>query len=400
MKRALVLSLICVLGFAFAGLGVSLTGSWDTDVTIDVTQTNFSNAIGLSSVLKVNYTVGDWTFTSITALTEDGWADQDFNAVGLLGAFGIVTALDLNPEGTFGDLDVTVTLSFSGVVFVWDVNLDATPDMSIKGTGVAGDVGIMVKLSFGGVAGCDFTWSKADVDLTFGFCCVDLKLALDFTCEGFKNATITFGGLVVPNLPWLTIDGSIVFDLDAGKTVTLTPSLDFGADVCFDLYWDLDNWDDFNQGFAIDSIKLDGFGISCEIGGVLFEGISYWGLPIVDDDGDGAGDWFPGILGGFYAGTAYANPYYEAYKISTTDDACCGPFAFSFAVYFDNPSLYNGTIDPPVPATDPMTSLFDVSLFVATVSLEVASQFTFDMGLTVDALGGFTEWTIGFLVTW
>ncbi|MCK5245349.1 hypothetical protein KAR02_00510, partial [Candidatus Bipolaricaulota bacterium] len=77
MKRALVFSLICVLGVAFTGFAASLSGSWDTDVTIDPQQTNFSVAIGLTSVLTVAYTIGDWTFTSVTDLDDGGWTDQD-----------------------------------------------------------------------------------------------------------------------------------------------------------------------------------------------------------------------------------------------------------------------------------------------------------------------------------
>ena len=57
MKRALVISLICVLGLAFSGLAATLSGSWDTDVTIDPQQTNFNDAISIDSILTVAYSV-------------------------------------------------------------------------------------------------------------------------------------------------------------------------------------------------------------------------------------------------------------------------------------------------------------------------------------------------------
>jgi hypothetical protein len=378
MKRALVLSLICVLGFAFAGMSASLTGSWDTDVTIDVTQSDFSAALGLTSKLTVNYIIGDWTFTSITALTDAGWSDQDFNATGILGAFNITTALDLNPDATFGDLDVTVGLTFSGVILGVDIDLIGDDlFMDLTGSGVAGEgVTVDVTVSFGDDDGeCDLDWAGFDIVIGFSFCCVELEAEITFDCDGLDAIVFSFGGLAVPNLPWLTIDGSITFDLVDGKTVVLEPSLDFGVDVCFNLYWDLGGWTAAGNGFSITDITLDGISLSCYVGGVLFEGITYWGEPVY---GAKKND-FPGLLAGF------GQQYFEAYRISTDDDACCGPFGFSLAVYFEE---------------DLTDQLFDIDLFVASVSLEVATQFTFDMGLSVDATGGFTEWTVGFLVTW
>lgn len=382
MKRALVLSLICVLGLAFTGFAASLTGSWDTDVTIDPTQTSFDLAIGLTSKLTVNYIVGDWTFTSITALTDAGWSDQDFNASGVLGAFSISTALDLNPDATFGDLDVTVGVTIAGVTFGWDLDLaDNDLKLVLTASGVAGDVTIAGALTFGGDDNdvCDLPWVSADIDLGFAFCCVDLSVDIDFTCaSGFDSVTFAFGGLVVPNLPWLTVDGYIIFDLDDGKTVNISPAIDFGMDVCFDFYWSIDE-DGNANGFTIDGINLDGIELTCEIGGVAFTGITYWGPAIVDTDYDTVADSFPGIL------TPYGTQYFEGYQIYTTDDACCGPFDFTLGVFFQEN------------LTD---QLFDVDLFVAEVGLQVAPQFKFDMGLTIDAGGGFTEWVIGFLVTW
>lgn len=375
MKRALVISLVCVIGFAFSGLAATLSGSWATDITIDPGQSYFADAITIDTVLTVNYGIGDWTFTSITTLSDLGWVDQDFNVVGVLGAFSISTALKLGTDGTFGDLDVTVGVSIAGVAFGWDFNLDAAPDMTFTASGVAGEVTVDVTLVFGDEdAICDFPWASADIDLGFMFDCVDLSIDIDFTCAaGFEDITFSFGGLVVPNLPWLTIAGSIEFNLTTGKVAQFSPTFDFGTDVCFDLYWDIVNiYEDNYNGFSIGSIELDGVGISVVIGGVTFEALTYWGETDIYGQ-------YPGILNG------YGTDYFEAYKISATDDACCGPLDFSLAVFFDE---------------DSTAQLFDVDLFVATVELEVASQFLVDMALEVDATAGFTQWLIGFTVTW
>ena len=45
--------------------------------------------------------------------------------------------------------------------------------------------------------------------------------------------------------------------------------------------------------------------------------------------------------------------------------------------------------------------LFDIALVDVEMSLQVATQFLFTMGMEVDLeLGLFTEWLIGFEVTW
>ena len=106
-----------------------------------------------------------------------------------------------------------------------------------------------------------------------------------------------------------------------------------------------------------------GIGFTCDIGAVTFEGYSY------------LGEVLPASL----------SPYWEYYIISTNDDACCGPFAFDLGFYF----LKGGA------------KLFDIALIDANMSLQVASQFSFNMGLEINVeTGAFTLWTVGFEVTW
>jgi len=78
-------------------------------------------------------------------------------------------------------------------------------------------------------------------------------------------------------------------------------------------------------------------------------------------------------------------PYWEVYTISTTDDACCGPFSFDISVYFLEGGL----------------RLFDVGLFEAAMEIQISSQFTYNMALSIDVENqNFTEWLIGFVVAW
>lgn len=365
MKRALVLSLICVLGLAFSGLAATLSGSWDTDVTIDPQQTNFNDAIGLTSVLKVIYTVGDWSFTSTTSLTEAGWADQDFAVAGVLGAFTISSGLDFVPaSAAFGSWTTAAAVSIAGVSFGADFTLaDQDVTLVLTGSGVAGDVTVGVDVTFGGDDNdiCDLDWAGVTIDIGFPFGCADILLTVDFTCDGFESACFSVTDIVVPNVPYMTLDADLCFTMEE-KTLTLSPSFDFGTVACFDLYFDVDS----TGNLTIQDISIVGIGLVWDFGAVNFEGISYWGT-----------DSKPGAL--------YDTIYWEAYTIATNDDGCCGPFGFDLTFYF----LKNGL------------ALFDIAEIDANMSLQVASQFAFNMGLNVDVnTGAFSLWTVGFEVTW
>ena len=368
MKRALVLSLICVLGLALTGLAATLSGSWDTDVTIDPTQSYFADAIGLVSVLTVIYTVGDWMFTSVTDLDETGWTDQDFSVAGVLGAFTLTSALDFTPATpAFGSWNTTASVSIAGVSFGADFTLeDNDVELVLSGSGVAGDVTVSVEVTFGGILPgddvCDLDWAGVEISLGFPFCCADIAAEIVFDCDGFDYVEFSVVGIAIPNLPWVTLDATLTFTIQT-KSLVLTPKFDFGTIVCFDLYFDVDTTGDH---LTLGAIRIEGIGLTCDIGAVTFTGLSFWG--------DGTK---PGLL--------YGTEYWEVYALSTDDDACCGPFTFDVAVYF----LTSGT------------QLFDVAFIDADMTLQVATQLTFNMGLEIDLeIGGFTKWIIGFLVTW
>jgi hypothetical protein len=359
MKRALVLSLICVLGLGFTGLAAELSGSWDTDVVIDPQQVSFADAITLTSVLTVNYTIGDWTFGSVTTLDEDGWVDQTFSAGGVLGAFALTSALDLDPDALFDEWVTTAAVSIAGVSFGAEFTLDGTDAwLTLTAGGVAGDVTIDVEINFGDDDDeCDFPFSDVTIDVGFPFCCADISAAIVFDCAGFDNICFSVGGIAIPNLPWVTIGAELCFTLQT-KTLTLSPAFDFGTIACFDLYFDVAT----AGNLTIGDISIVGIGITCDIGAVTFSGLSE----------------LPG-------GDLVDAPYWEVYTISTNDDACCGPFSFDLSVYFLEGGL----------------KLFDVGLFEAAMELQVAAQFTFNMGLSINVeTGAFTEWVVGFLVTW
>lgn len=358
---------------AMGASAATLSGSWDTEVTINPQQTNFNDAISIDSILTVAYSVDGWTFTSITDLDEGGWADQDFAVAGTLGAFTLTSALGFNPViPSFDVWNTTANVAIAGVSFGADFTLqDYDVTLILSGSGIAGALTLDVELTFGGDDNdvCDLDWANLAMTVGFPFCCTMLESTIVFDCDGFQNIVFDVEGIVVPNLPFLLLDATLEFTLQT-KTLTLSPRFDFGATACFDIYIEQSYTGGAGNVLTLESITIEGFGISCDIGTVTFTGLSYWGTVANLSEK-------PGLLSG--------TPYWEVYSVSSNDDACCGPFGFDVAVYF----------------LDAGDMLFDVSLIEADMTLQIASEFTFNMGMVVDVeISAFTEWVVGFLVTW
>jgi hypothetical protein len=403
MKRALVLSLICVVGLTAAGFAQSLTGTWNTLVCFDPTQTNFSVAIDLRSTLAVTYTIGDWAFTTTTQVRDGGWYDQDFSVTGLFGLITVSSALDFNvPVGAFGEWKTTLGLNMAGVTF--GASFYLSPDWNYWGTGSSAYTGTDTFLNLTGSAGvgsavvgsisvwlgtpsdgnaCDFDFYSVNIGLDFTFCdCILVDSDIYFTCGGFQYVKFCTTGIPIPNIPWLSFNACLKFT-EQSKEIIITPVFDFGASVCIDLYIQGNSIEPFFQpyttyaypadSFIFDNFKLVGLGFSCDIGGVTFGALSHWG------DYTGYLKYRPGKL-------AYkAMDIWEVYWITLDADACCGGvFGFDLAVFF----------------TDTGTNLFDVAIIEADVNVNVTTQFELTVGIDADVVKGFTSFCLGFNVTW
>jgi len=394
MRKALVLSLAVVLGLGIATFAQGvLSGEWDVEITINPMADGIATFMDFSTDLTVVYTVGGWAFTSYTTVDDTGWSAQSFDAAGSFGAFtvagGIVfdTAGDADPQW----ITLDTSFTFGAVAIGIDFDLyDQDIRLVLTGTATTGLVDITVELTFGDLAFssttglpiadldsefddiCDLNWAGVDITVDFPFCCADVTATLEISCDGFEEACFAVSGIAVPNLPWLTLDAEVCFVLET-KTLTLTPNFDFGADVCFDIYICEEasgGVGPLGGALVLGDFVVEGIGLVCEIGGVSFTGISYWGTDYCDLK--------PTALGS----------YWEMYQIATTEDACCGPFDFSLAVFFDST------------AEDLSGYLFDIAAFEAAFSYELGEALTFSMGLDYTAADGLTEWTIGFNIVW
>jgi hypothetical protein len=368
MKRALVLSLICVVGLAFAGFAQTLTGSWVTEVCIDPQTTDFPGAITLNSTLGVTYAIGDWAFTSTTVLDGTGWVDQDFAVTGLFGLITVSSALDFTvPAGAFGSWTTTLGLNMAGVAFTGTFALDPAGSSLTLGmvAGLGSDVEGSIDITFGDGVGCDFDFVDVTIGLDFLFCdCAPIHSEIYFSCaNGFEYVEFSSGGIAIPNLPWVTLGALLHFELQT-KEITITPTFDFGAIVCFDLFFEVDESDGATYPLAIldlDTISIVGIGIGCTIGGVDFYALS------------------------MFDGSIRDGAYWEQYSIDVGADACCGGvFEFGLDMFFDNAGA----------------TLFEVALIEVDMKVNITSQFAFTMALDIDVDGGFTNWCLGFEVTW
>jgi len=368
MKRALVLSLICVAGLAFAGFAQTLTGSWVTEVCLDPQTDLFSDAITLDTTLNVTYAIGDWAFTSTTVVDETGWLDQDFTVTGLFGLITVSSALGftVGPPPGFDSWVTTLGLNMAGVEFTGVFTLKpgaAQLDLGmVAGIGSAVEGSIDIQFGDADALGCGLDFQNVTIGLDFLFCdCAPIESEIYFDCEGFQYVEFATTGIALPNIPWLTLDAVLHFEMQT-KEITITPVFDFGAVVCFDIFMSADSDEAATYpGGVLDiwGFTLDGIGIGCTIGGVDFYALSM----------------FDGSLA----------PYWEVYSIDVGADACCGGvFEFGLDLYFDNAGA----------------TLFEVSFLSVDMKVNVTTQFAFTMGLDIDMVAGFTSWCVGFEVIW
>lgn len=372
MKRALVLSLAIVLGLgiaAFTQVG-DLTGEWSMNVTIDPGAPTVASFFGFGTDLTITYSVGGWDLSSISTFDDTGWTAQSFIADGSFGAFGVTSTAVFDTSGAFTSLELGLGYTFGAVeIDIGFMLLPGDLNLTLGLVTTTGLVEVDVELTFGDslVAGCDLNWTGATITLGIPFCCADASATVVFDCNGFVEACLTVEDIVVAYMPWLSLTAELCFELET-KTLVLTPEFDFGADICFDVY--------ITQAYTggigplggvlnVQDISISGIGLECEIGGVVFSGISYWG-PAPK----------PGIL--------EDTPYWEAYQIQTADLACCGDFTFDVAMFFDALG----------------TELFDIAALYANFAYDLGENFTFTMGFDYEIVPPSLLWTIGFVITW
>ena len=367
IKRGVMLLALLVMATSWMCTGETLGGRVRLDLLIDPQANDVSDAVALTGTLQLEYGIGEWAFRSMTTLNEDGWEDQTFSGSGVFGIATVSSTLNLDPAGGFDSWTSSLSLPIAGVQYAYRFVL-MPDDLSVSIEASAGSdlvsAGVTVELGDpSGLPGCRLLFQEATVDLGFKFCCTEIASSIEFECTGFESASFSVGGIAIPSLPWLKLAAGVEFTVDE-KKLTVSPSISYGASVCFDLY--LDTVEDSSETYPTDWLVLEqvevvGIGLQCDIGGVSFAAASYWG--------SGGG---PSPLKG---------NYWEAYQIATTDTACCGPFGFEVTAFF----------------LDGAATLFEVAFVEAEFSIAIGMQFTVAVGVDVDLAGvGLSELRVGF----
>jgi hypothetical protein len=363
-RRALVVGLALAVGLGLVVHAQVLSGSWETTAVAEISPIG----LDIDSEIIVDYSLETWSFASDTKLDETGWTSQSFVASGTLGEFAMTTQATfapVAPVAVFSQWTATGTVTYEGVTTIGTFTL--TPGniravLSLSGS--IGDVSVGAVMTFGAttpVGVCDLLWQDVIMTVRYPFGCVDVTSALSVKTTGFEKFTFAVYDIAIPPLSWVTLDALLTFTPEA-KTLVLTPDFDFGMDLCFEVYIGMGAGDDL----LLTDFTIDGVGLTCLVGGIEFTGQTYVG--------DGSK---PSLLTG--------TSYWEAYQISTTEEACCGPFEFDVTAYFGDGD-----------------QLFDLAEIVGNMSIDLGTAFTFSTGITLQlaVLPAVAEWTIGFLFEW
>jgi len=425
LKKALVV-IIMVLGLGAVAFAGPLSGSWFTLLRLDLTTAGDVDLNLLFSELQVDYTVGGWTFTSVSdfvasSTANTGFADQYFIATGTIGAFSGGSFLNFDPTAPSFEKWLT-----GGKVSIAGVTLYGFFDLEAGGTGwlfgaegSAGDLTIRAETYFnlqysliyagytfddvvGGFADyaysscdgtiiaddafalatqtCSVAWSGFDAELTFPFACIsEVVVDISFNCEdGFDY--VKFGANdIVLGVDWLTIDDFDIMFTTQTKSVTLDIDIALGG-VCVTPYWEVNK---NSGGWGITGFELYALALEYTWNGITFKDVT-----LFDTSGyflDSSGDIYLMKYKAYYC---YV-PYDELFEITAESDSCCGG-----AISFDVKNWFD------VGAEEGVTGIFGWEETDISVKVGIGSGFTLGLEAKVTDDNGVERIGVSGLVVW
>ncbi len=413
MKRALVISLICVFGLGVGAAAQSFTGSWNTDVSFTLGDVTITDML---SSLSVDYTVGGWVFGSNMYVNEIRLIDFNLDIAGQLGAFGFYSFLQFDPTvPEFTSWENVVTVSIAGIELyglfaLQEMVTDLTgAGWAIGAHGVAGDVEIWAEAAFNlgslvgsyrtyGVAGlndwgagynylcawssggnlsvqtdtCVATFSTAKIIVEVPLTCLDFIVKVNFDCtSGFDSIYFELDDIDL-GAGWFQLDDlNIKFTATTKSISDLDFTVTFASAVCVTPYFDL-----IHSGAEIQGVDLDALLLSYTYNGVTIK----------------AGEYFASVRNYYKGFTASGSlSAYTSCIVTGADefigiwydgDSCCGGLtSASLVTFFD------------IGDTD---GIFDILLILANVEVGIGSGFSIRAGMEIgpqaigDLSAGFT----------
>jgi len=447
MKKALVISLLVLVGLGAAAFAGPLSGKWCASFGFDYTEAEniqYLTISGFASTLELDYTACGWTFSSTADFNKHAFANLYFEAQGSVGAFGFYGILDFIPQTPnfhfmIGFVDVSiagVNLYAGGGIQNFNTDVVNDPLMGVGwvvgGYGVAGDCGIWVEAEFNfaafihnvywygyetaidrilyvsstdcqekkpgynvQTASCCPCWLGLNAYVEYSFACFDVLTTVGFDCDvGFKSVCFTVTDICT-GLDWLELnDLTLCFEVQT-KSLCAQLELVLGDCVCFTPYISL-----VVQGAAITGIELNALTLEYDMGqGVTFKAGSFfdtsWGFTGIAKVGDTAScdteytycwDSNGNIVKDLSTADCCIAPCYDEYFAILIDgDACCGG-AFSVEVFnwFDD-HLTTGFMDW-------AETEVDISIGIGS---NTTLSFGFDLGQS-----GLLNWAAGVCFEW
>ena len=372
-KVWLVVAVVALVGAAGFGVcGQTFTGSWNFDAYFSQT----APSLTLESTVTLDYTVGDWVFTSESLFDMfSGFAEQGFFVVGTLGAFSITGGAVFSPVlATYEYSWFSVLVSIAGVDltftvdhFLWPFGFTVWPCDPLSPSYILYTIQVEATPVFVTVSFDDCCLATCFNDFTFGisglsFCDATFGMTVGFSRAGFDGIHFTLEGIGFPTLSWVTFDLDIFFttQTEPQKTLTITPVLNL-EEACLTV------WAEIAQTGSLTITGLNIYGIGVE---ATWNGVTFYSASSLDPSKnvDVTGD----------------ADYWEVFTITSEGDGCCGGFLdFSVSTYFSSSSAM----------------LFDWGETDAFFEFGISSNFSIRASFSVDVDGliGFgLGWTLDF----
>ncbi|MFC2100039.1 hypothetical protein ACFLSF_04335 [Candidatus Bipolaricaulota bacterium] len=413
MKRTALLVTLALVGLASCALAAStLSGSSWLDVIINP-QVGFED---MSFGTEIVYEFNGLTLSSDTLyVLPNLWVWQGFGAGGSFGVFGMEANVLFGENAQHLYTEAILTLGIAGIdvafhsaqlgagVFGGPADgwaIRATADLGIFTFTSDTEFGAQIEDSaYAGITifhaatglmrhystdprvpGQNFTGQKFTIEY-LDFCCSDtIAATLYMSCNGFEYLSLAATDILVPTLPWLTLDAELTYELQT-KTLTLTPGLDLGDILCFDLFADLIYGATIQE---IEGISITGLEIVCQLGPVTLREVALFG-PSRGITTEAFGSLVLPVTDILASGMDYYPDYWQLLSVVYGDiDNCCGgEFTVIANAYFD----------------DTASSLFEVALFHLEATIPYGKDLWFTFGLEAKPTG--IDWMkFGFGVNW
>lgn len=388
MRKALVLSCLLLILGAVASSAAPLSGAWSLWMRTEIDPFSI---VAMESVLDVDYTLSNWTWSSTVIADLDGLDNVYYDVSGPLGGFALRTILDLDAE----EAQFRTWLA-SGVTAIGGVNLYATfmldnvgtvqtPSMgsglTLGGWWKADDLSIWFQSQFNmtdsstnlykygyewlldhfifrvcdswqkpseyldvQTSRCTLKWTGADVFVEIPFTCFNLLTELSVSCSsGFDSVLFELNDIAL-GLDWLDLKWVDVFFTVNSKSVNTVFDLSVAENACITPYVVLEGGGHEIAGLSLKALKL----------AYSWDGVTFKAGHLFDENG-----WSEYLNHEFYqwgwtwdGELSYLAPckvpsnYDEYFGLIIGGDSCCGEsYEVSVFSWFDTGSQTAGIFD-------------------------------------------------------